>query len=373
MAGEFLGWDLIHLEHRVGRFERRIDRQNWRELHDPFDLHETEFIKLYRVTPEIVMEVTDALRERLEYRRVDALTPELQVLTALRFYAVGCYQGSIAEQWDIAISQPSVSRCLRRVTDAINAILLRRWVKFPMTDVDRHRAREKFADALQPFIGAIGAIDCTYINIKGPIVHEEAYVNHWGDHTLNVQVIGDPDLNILNVNARFPGARHDAYIWSNSPVRRVMQRKFDNGERNTWLIGDDGYTLEPWLMTPLKHEVPNTPRFRYNDDLCSARSCVERLFGVWKAVFRCLSAQRRLMYEPGVAGRIVNACAVLQNMRIAHRVQDVDFDDIDVENFHHNNRRNIAVEEDDRGQAYQGRALALRIQERFIARQYGIM
>lgn len=137
--------------------------------------------------------------------------------------------------------------------------------------------------------------------------------------------------------------------------------------------GDDGYTLEPWLMTPLKHEVPNTPRFRYNDDLCSARCCVERLFGVWKAVFRCLSAERRLVYEPGVAGRIVNACAVLQNMRIAHRVQDVDFDDIEVQNFHHANRRDIAVEDDDRGQAYQGRALALRIQERFIARQYGIM
>lgn len=64
-------------------------------------------------------------------------------------------------------------------------------------------------------------------------------------------------------------------------------------------------------MTPLKHEVPNTLRFRYNDDLCSARCFVERLSGVWKAVFRCLSAHRRLIYEPGVAGRIINACAVL--------------------------------------------------------------
>ncbi|XP_028050284.1 putative nuclease HARBI1 [Monomorium pharaonis] len=238
-------------------------------------MHETEFIKLYRVTPEIVMELTNTLRERLEHRRLGALSPERQVLTALRFYAVGCYQGSIGEQWDIAISQPSVSCCIRRVTDAMNDILLRRWVKFPMTDVDRHRAREKFRFARQPFVGAIGAIDCTYINIKAPEIHEEAYVNHWGDHALNVQVICDPDLKILNVNARYPGARHDAYIWSNSPVRRIMERKFNNGKRNTWLIGDDRYTLEPWLMTPLKREVPNTPRFRYNEDLCSSRSCVE--------------------------------------------------------------------------------------------------
>lgn len=75
------------------------------------------------------------------------------------------------------------------MTDAINDILLRQWVRFPMTNAERQAAREKFRTAPQPFMGAIGAIDCTYINIKGPIVHEEAYVNHWGDHALNVQVV----------------------------------------------------------------------------------------------------------------------------------------------------------------------------------------
>lgn len=71
----------------------------------------------------------------------------------------------------------------------MNDILLRQWVKFPMTDADRHRAQEKFRLAAQPFVGSIGAIDCTYINIRAPVRHEDAYVNHWGDHALNVQVV----------------------------------------------------------------------------------------------------------------------------------------------------------------------------------------
>lgn len=77
------------------------------------------------------------------------------------------------------------------------------------------------------------------------------------------------------------------------------------------------------------------------------------------------------MYNPGFAGRIVNACAILQNMRLAYRVQDVDIADVQAENVHNENRPHIAVEEDDRGNVYQGRALAIRIQERFIARHYG--
>jgi len=58
-----------------------------------------------------------------------------------------------------------------------------------MTEAERQVARNKFANAPQPFAGAIGAIDCTHINILTPVVHEEAFVNHHGKHTLNVQAV----------------------------------------------------------------------------------------------------------------------------------------------------------------------------------------
>ena len=91
--------------------------------------------------------------------------------------------------WDIAVSQSTVSRCVRAVTNAINNLLLRRWVRFPMTDIKRFIAKEKFRTAPHSFPNTIGAIDCTHINIIAPRRHEEAYVNHWGNHTLNVQAV----------------------------------------------------------------------------------------------------------------------------------------------------------------------------------------
>jgi len=36
-------------------------------------------------------------------------------------------------------------------------------------------------------------------------------------------------LKIINVNARYPGARHDVYIWSNSPICWFMERWYNNG------------------------------------------------------------------------------------------------------------------------------------------------
>lgn len=45
------------------------------------------------------------------------------------------------------------------------------------------------------------------------------------------------NLKILNINARYPGARNDSYIWSMSPVRRAMEYHYNNDERQTWLIG----------------------------------------------------------------------------------------------------------------------------------------
>lgn len=114
----------------------------------------------------------------------------------------------------------------------------------------------------------------------------------------------------------------------------------------------------------MPNEPEGTPRFLYNEALCSARNCVERLFGILKNTWRCLSKHRVLQYEPGFAGRIVNACAVLHNMRIAGGIYDDVFEDDmneDIADIQVNNDNDIL----------RPLALARRIQDRLIAERFG--
>lgn len=107
----------------------------------------------------------------------------------MRFYATGCFQHPVGEQWGISMSQTLISRCIHKVTDAINELIFRQWIQFLMTSGARQLAKMQFQNACQPFEGAIRAIDCTHIAIPALKQHEEAYINHHGYHSLNVQMV----------------------------------------------------------------------------------------------------------------------------------------------------------------------------------------
>jgi len=83
-----------------------------------------------------------------------------------------------------------------------------------------------------------------------------------------------------------------------------------------WLLGDSGYPLEPWLLTPFSNPEDGSLESRFNNKFTSARSIVERAIGMLKGRWRCLCKQRMLHYKPTTASKIINACSVLHNICI---------------------------------------------------------
>lgn len=80
MALEYLAYDLLHLERRVRVMERRVERRALRDVMDPFELPDDEFINLYRISPDMATDLIQVLRPHLTRQRPYGLSAEKQVI-----------------------------------------------------------------------------------------------------------------------------------------------------------------------------------------------------------------------------------------------------------------------------------------------------
>ncbi|KAB0795114.1 hypothetical protein PPYR_04886 [Photinus pyralis] len=319
---------LLHmLQQADERYQVNLRRRTLRDASNPMTMPESTFMSVFRLSRELAQDVIDELSPHLRQERGPTPIPiYLRILVALHFYGQGSYQKGVGKDYHLAMSQSSVSRCIAEVTDAINEVMVDR-VNFPTTFQQKNAEKLKFAQILHGFPGIIGAIDCTHVAIQSPPVHHPEYpaivfYNRKGYYSINTQIICSADLKILNVNARFPGSVHDSAIWTTSAIYQHLRDAYNNGDTGSWLIGDSGYPLQPWLMTPLGGQGLTPQEQRYNVIHKRCRNVIERLNGVLKGRFRCLLRHRTLHYSPLRAAKIINACCILHNLCIERRLEN---------------------------------------------------
>lgn len=68
-------------------------------------------------------------------------------------------------------------------------------------------------------------------------------------------------------------------------------------------LGDSGYPLLPYLMTPKLNQPPGSPSALYTEHHVRARCSVERTIGILKGRWRCLRKEKALHYSPEFAGK----------------------------------------------------------------------
>ncbi|KAK4882460.1 hypothetical protein RN001_005779 [Aquatica leii] len=250
------------------RQSRELNR-NLRDTSDPFQLTEDLFQKLYRLNREVAFELFRELEPFMEVTRRNTRIPKVvKFTTALHFFAHGSYQKPVGKDYHCSLSQASVSRCLNEIMGIINEHLIHRYIRFPTTLQDITRVKNGFYEKFD-FPGVLGCIDCTHIAITPPPANDlvnpaHVFMNRKGFYSINCQIICDADLKILAINARYPGSVHDSAIWMLSNIKSVLSRNyFQNNDHGTWLLGDSGYPLQPFLLTPIIGANGNTPEGRY--------------------------------------------------------------------------------------------------------------
>ncbi|XP_063819671.1 putative nuclease HARBI1 [Pseudophryne corroboree] len=215
------------------------------------------------------------------------------------------------------MSQGQFSKVLRRVSQAFIK-RVKQFIAMPLDVGALDVVKRQFEEGGSPFPHVIGVVDGTHVAIVPPRHNEEIYRNRKLFHSLNVMVVCGPSLQILSLNAKFPGNSHDAHVIRQSGI---WQRLRSMEGQDMWLLGDRGYPCTPWLMTPYSKPRPG-PQTAFNSALTATRQLVERTIGVLKGRFRVLHRTGGdIMYSPEMVSKIVILCAILHNIAVRSRVE----------------------------------------------------
>ena len=306
-------WRLTLDTFEEGRTRRRPLYRS--RLNPTKNYRDYDFFERYRLTKEYFNDFLDIIREDLEPQNGKGLSPDLQFSVALRFFAEGGYMKPIGDLH--GISRFSAARCIHRVSRVIGCHEVE-FIEWSFNDDRLQELKKNFYDYSSVedrhirMPGVLGAIDGTHIRIATPVKNESIFVNRKNYHSINTQLVCDSNLRILSVNCKWPGSTHDAFILRNSDVWDVFEEN-ENPPKG-WLLGDQGYMLKPWLLTPIN--TPNTPaENQYNRAHKRARCVIERCNGVLKARFRCLGGI--LQFSPRKSKQIIKACVCLHNFAIS--------------------------------------------------------
>ncbi|KAL2099465.1 hypothetical protein ACEWY4_005945 [Coilia grayii] len=246
-------------------------------------LPDEAIIRKFRLSRGQIMELLGVVHPHLvrRTRRSFALTPAVQLLAALRFYATGSYYEVLGD--GLGLSRASLSRAVTAVTDVLLLHLAER-MSFPSTPEDIRRVNQGF-HAVAGLPRVIGAIDGTLVPIATPSTHGPRYICRKGYAAINTMVVCSAEGEFLDVVARWPGSTHDAFIWENTGLCRAAEAGYNRAHKVT-------------------------------------RAVVERAIGVWKQRFRCLNkGAGGLQLHPRKCCAVIVVTALLHNMALRANIQ----------------------------------------------------
>jgi nuclease HARBI1 len=180
-----------------------------RERLCPLKLYsEQKFYKLFRLHKVNAKKLLRILLPDLQMQtgRNDSLSHMMQLCLALRFYATGDVQLSVASTF--RVSQSIACRTIWKVTCAIN-----RRLSYLISFTGLPTIKNEFFEmSLIPIV--IGCIDYSHIRIPTPA----EYINCKGYHSVNVQAVCDRRCIFHNVVAEWSGSVHDSRIFRSSEL-----------------------------------------------------------------------------------------------------------------------------------------------------------
>lgn len=259
--------------------------------------------QLLRFENDSVDFITNEFLVNSDETRGGAIPPRTKMEIFLRAVADPGFQIGVAE--DFGIERSTACKTFHFVMDRI-CDRANHWIKFPTSPREVNEAQLLWQTRFR-LPSVIGALDCTHIEILKPAQFGDEYVCRKGYPSINVQATCNASEQFTSICAEWPGSVHDSRIWRQSEVRNIISK----ADGTACLLGDSGYGIAPWLITPFK-PPRNQEERQFNRLHARERVIVERVFGQWKKRFPLIGSCVRIALDR--IPKLIVSCAVLHNI-----------------------------------------------------------
>ncbi|GAU12174.1 hypothetical protein TSUD_01400 [Trifolium subterraneum] len=254
-----------------------------------------------------------------------------QVAIALRRLSSGESLTTIGDSFQL--NQATVSQITWRFVEAMEERGLRH-LTWPSTEMEMQEIKSKFEN-IRGLTNCCGAIDSTHIMMTLPTVDPESSV--WLDREKNcsmvLQAIVDPDLRFRDIVTGWPGSMSDDHVLRSSTFFKLTEegKRLNGGKKilpdetvlREYIVGDIGFPLLPWLLTPYEGEDLSNVQVEFNKRIVATQMVAKRALARLKEMWKIIGG---VMWKPDKRKlpRIVLVCCILHNIviHLEDEVQD---------------------------------------------------
>ena len=295
-------------------FENAWNDAQFNDMHDYWRQEFRLSKKTFRDVIDIV--IGDMQRSDTKFRKAIAI--EKRVAIALWRLSTGSSFRSTAPVFGVGKSS-----AVQITATFCSCIAQRagRYIKFPSNEREAIIALEKFSEGCK-LPQVIGAIDATHVETVAPEDNPSDYLSRKQKYTINTQAVVGANEIFLDVATGFPGSIHDARVLRASTLYRKAENsdiltrpiiRLNSQPIRPIIIGDGAYLSKSWLVKPYPYNIVLSMSQRaYNRTFSSARSIVERAFGLLKSWWRCLL--KRLDNKTNNVSNTIITCCILHNL-----------------------------------------------------------
>lgn len=312
-------------------------RRTWEEMEDM--TNDDEFYEIYRMNRQSFFTLLQKVSEVPDFKKYDTqmclrqdLEPvedEIKLAIALRTLA-----GS-TRVIDLAQIYGRSKSCVQKWFFAMLPIIIAALpLSVNLEVIDKNDTKlENLAKAFYNksecgIDKCIGAIDGCAVRIRQPLLDDvpnpSNYYNRKGFHALNLQAICDSNRRITWYCCKSAGSTHDSTAF----VTTALFERLKDGlllESGYFLIGDEAYALEEFMMVPFSGSGLEEYKDSFNFYASQLRINIECTFGMLVNKWRILAVA--LPYKMFNNIMVIRTCLHLHNYCIDESIRQGRYDD----------------------------------------------